>query len=122
MSQYTGSYDTDACAGNKCAPMFSASSSLPQGQQFASLTKDFHGGKRKMNSRRSKNARLNRMKASRKNATRKGSRKGSRKGRKGTRKERKGTRKGRKGMFGGSAEYPNSFQDLLPQDLLRYLI
>jgi len=115
MSQYTGSYETDACAGNKCAPMFSASSSLTQGQQFASLTKDFHGGKRKTNSRRFKNARLNRMKASRKNAPRKGSRKVSLKGGKGSCYMKGG--KGSYYMNGGSAEYPNSFQDLLPQNL-----
>ena len=78
MSQYTGSFDTDACAGNKCGPAFAAESSLPQGQQFAEMTKDFHGGKRK------------------------------------TRKARK--TRGRK-MRGGSAEYPNSFQELLPQEM-----
>ena len=86
MSQYTGSFDTDACAGNKCGPAFAAETSLPQGQQFAEMTKDFHGGTRK--------------------STRKG---------KGT---RKSSRKGnRRAMRGGSADYPNSFQELLPQEM-----
>ena len=97
MSQYTGSYETDACAGNKCGPMFSAASSLTQGTEFASLTKDFHGGKsRSRNRRQNKNRKSSRMNM-RKNVSRK--------------------RCLRKRMRGGSAEYPNSFQELLPQNL-----
>ena len=74
MSQHTGSYETDACTGDKCGPAFSAGSSLSQGQQFADLTRAFHGGKRTRRFRQRK-------------------------------------------MRGGSAPYPNSFDDVLPPEL-----
>jgi hypothetical protein len=77
MSQYTGSYESDACTGEQCTAAFAVGSSLSQGNQFAGLTKDFHGGKQKKKTRR--------------NRARK--------------------------MRGGSAPYPNSFDNVLPQEL-----
>lgn len=86
MSQYTGSYETDVIQGKQCGSAFAAGSSLSQGQQFASLTKDFHGGKRNTRRCLRKNRRSSRMKRTRR-------------------------------MRGGAAEYPNSFDELLPQTM-----
>ena len=60
MSQYTGNFDTDSCVSGQCQAALSAPSSLTQGQQFAAMTKDFHGGAKK-------NSRKNRKMNTRKN-------------------------------------------------------
>jgi hypothetical protein len=74
--------------------MFSETSSLSQGSQFASMTKDFHGGKRRTQ-RNKRNQRKQRKQRT-----------------------RKGTRTQRQRQNGGSvAAYPASFSDTLPQNM-----
>jgi hypothetical protein len=43
---------SDGCVSPACQQQFGASSSLSQGQSFANMTKDFHGGKNNSRSRR----------------------------------------------------------------------
>jgi len=64
MSQYQGSFDTDSCVSGACQAALGAPSSLTQGDQFAALTKDFHGGAKK-NGR--KNRKMNTRKNNRRN-------------------------------------------------------
>jgi len=51
-TQYTGSYATDGCVSGECAQTLSGGSSLSQGQTFARLTQNFHGGRRNRRNRR----------------------------------------------------------------------
>ena len=79
------------CSGNAaCGAVLSATSSLPQGELFAKMTANYHGGKRK---------------ASRK-VNRKVSRKASRR-----------STSMRKMRGGAGAPYPGEFNALLPQDM-----
>jgi hypothetical protein len=92
--QYSGSYNTDACVSPGCAPVLSATSSLPQGEVFMKMTANYHGGKR-------------RRAATRK--SRKAHRRASRKAR------RSASRTQQRG--GAGAPYPGEFSALLPQDM-----
>ena len=51
MSQYDSSWPTDGCTSGACRTAFASPSSLDQGQQFAQLTKAFHGGSRRRQNR-----------------------------------------------------------------------
>lgn len=98
MSQYTGSYQTDGCVGELCGPMFSETSSLSQGSQFANMTKDFHGGKRRIQ-RSQRSQRKNRNTRNTRN----------------TRNQRNQRKQRQNG--GSVAAYPASFSDTLPQNM-----
>lgn len=87
MSQYDSSWPTDGCSSGACRVALSAPSSLDQGNQFASLTRAFHGGSRRRNRRQNRSQRK-RMISRR------------------TRKQR-----------GGAAPFPASFSDALPSTL-----
>lgn len=89
MSQYS-SWPTDGCTSGACRTAFAAPSSLDQGQQFASMTKAFHGGSRK-------NRKQNRSQRKRMN----------------TRRHRRSMKKQR----GGAAAFPDSFTETLPISL-----
>lgn len=53
-TQYTGSYATDGCVSGECVGTLSAGSSLSQGQTFARLTQNLHGGRRTRRNRNKK--------------------------------------------------------------------
>jgi hypothetical protein len=53
-TQYTGSYETDGCVSGECVGTLNAGSSLSQGQTFARLTQNFHGGRRTRRNRNRK--------------------------------------------------------------------
>lgn len=91
------------CPDGRCGSVLSAATSLTQGQTFAEMTKNFHGGKRsrKNNSRRNRNM--------------KGGRKSRRSHRRNTRRSRRSYR--RNNMMGGAASYPNEFSETLPQNM-----
>ena len=58
MSQYDG-YQTDGCVSPACQAQFGASSSLTQGETFATMTKAFHGGRKNSRKMNRKNRRMN---------------------------------------------------------------
>ena len=68
---------SDGCVSPACQQQFGASSSLSQGQSFANMTKDFHGGKQSSSRRRNRSHR----------------------------------------MRGGAADFPSSFDALLPSGM-----
>lgn len=89
MSQYS-SWPTDGCTSGACRTAFVAPSSLDQGQQFASMTKAFHGGSRKRKQNRRERKRMN------------------------TRRHRRSMRRKQRG---GAAAFPDSFSETLPISL-----
>ena len=92
---------SDACVGPQCMNALSASSSLSQGEQFVKLAR-VHGGKRRTTQRRGTQRRATQRRGTQRRGTQ----------RRGT--QRRGTMSR---MRGGSASYPDSFSELLPQDL-----
>ena len=50
MSALKDNYQTDGCTSPECSAALGGASSLNQGQQFAAMTKTFHGGRRQRQS------------------------------------------------------------------------
>jgi len=113
---------TDGCTSAACSAQFSATSSLSQGQEFARLTRNFHGGRRTrrfrggalgenasyMNTIQSSFLPPNEMNYSPNYSVNNNSRKNRKNSRSNSRINMRG---------GALAEYPLSFDSVLPQEM-----
>ena len=94
MGQHSLPNTTDGCVSEQCGAALSATNSLSQGRMFAEMTAKYHGGRRTRRSHR---------RSSRKRAARSPT--------------RRRARRAHRAQRGGAAEYPSSFDTLLPADM-----